>query len=139
MTELARQFLTYRPAIERSIAEAALNDLDFRRELRRNPRAAVEGLIGCTLPDGLEVEIVEQPPTTIIAAVPQEFATEDELCDADLAGVSGGTAAGSGGEEALDTTALQRAVERDTGRFETLSDAFRTGREGGPSIHDVKW
>lgn len=135
MNDLATQFLESRLALERMVAEAAASDPSFRDALRRDPRAALEQLARCELPESVGVQVVEPDPTTIVAVIPPAADVDaSELEEAELAGLSGGTLtqgfSGSGmisdmQQQNQQFLALQQAVQQESRKFQTLSNAAK--------------
>jgi len=48
----------------------AWEDEAFKQELLSNPRAAIEEALGVTLPEGIEIYVHEQTPTTVHLVLP---------------------------------------------------------------------
>ena len=48
----------------------AWEDKAFKQELLDNPRAAIEKALGVSLPEGIEIYVHEQTPTTVHLVLP---------------------------------------------------------------------
>ena len=78
---------------EAKLITKALEDEDFRNELLSNPKAVIEKESGQTIPEGVEIKIVEEAPNTVTIVLPRKPAAADasgELSDESLEKVSGG-------------------------------------------------
>ena len=75
----------------------AWKDEAFAQELRADPKAALARELGrmqpgVTLPEDLEIRVLEETPTTLYLVIPPKpVAYDGELTDADLDLVSGGS------------------------------------------------
>ena len=81
---------------ETKLITKALEDEAFRSELLSNPKAVIEKESGQTIPEGVEVKIVEEAPNSVTIVLPRKPASADvsgELSDEGLEKVSGGLAA----------------------------------------------
>jgi hypothetical protein len=87
--------------MEADIIARALKDEGFARELRADPKAVIEREVG-TLPEGIEIKVVEETPDTLYLVLPAHPSPGRQLSDEDLERVAGGfcqdTAAYSGWE-----------------------------------------
>jgi len=81
-----------RTEMEGRIIQRSLEDEDFRRRLLEDPRAAVEEELGTRLPEGVQVQAVEETADTIYLVLPSASPVEggEELSDQDLEAVAGG-------------------------------------------------
>ena len=52
------------------LIERAWEDEAFKQELLSDPRAAIESALGVALPEGIEIQVHEQTPTTIHLVLP---------------------------------------------------------------------
>src|SRR5690348_12554090 len=75
------------------VINRAASDPAFRAALLKNPKAAVNKEFGVTLPDGVELNIVESKPNTVTIALPAALTVgaRGELKDEDLEAVAGGS------------------------------------------------
>jgi hypothetical protein len=86
-----------RKDLEAKLAARAWKDEAFARELRRDPKAALERELaalrpGARLPEGLEVKLLEESPATLYLVLPpRPPAAAGELSDAELEAAAGGT------------------------------------------------
>jgi len=85
-----------REEFEAKIYAKAASDPAFLSALRANPKAALQKELtelkaDVTLPDNLQVTLVEESPQQIYLRLP---VLPGQLSEADLAGVSGGTSTG---------------------------------------------
>ena len=76
-------------AVENQIYEKALKDDAFRAELLKDPKSAIESVMGTKLPDNVNIHINENTASDIYLSIPAKSGSE-ELTDAELSGVSGG-------------------------------------------------
>ena len=74
------------------VVARALADPTFRQALIADPRSAILQELGGTLPEGLEIHVVEETPTKAFLVLPALAAQSDgdELTEADLSRVAGG-------------------------------------------------
>ena len=78
------------------ITERAVKDPAFRAELLANPKGVLVRELGVALPDFLEVQVVEETPTSVYLVLPAApVAAGAELSDAQLEAVAGGWSAAS--------------------------------------------
>jgi hypothetical protein len=85
--------LAKRSEFERSLIEKAWEDEVFRQELLTNPQAVYLKETGHEIPEGFEIEIINETPGTIKMVLPQNpvpAELEDELSDEALEAVAGG-------------------------------------------------
>lgn len=76
-------------AINAELIAVAQQDPAFRQALLTNPKAAIQKRFGVSLPPEIELNVVEETATTNYLVLP--VATGDELSEADLEAVAGGT------------------------------------------------
>ncbi len=77
----------------RRLVRKSLEDEAFREELLREPKAALERELGTSLPEEVEVRVVEDAHDTVHLVLPPRSAAEHgELSDEDLDTLAGGTA-----------------------------------------------
>ena len=75
---------------EAEIIAKALKDAAFKQELLSNPKAAIEREVGQTLPPNIEIQVVEETPTTLYLVLPSTSTVPRELSDQQLESVAGG-------------------------------------------------
>lgn len=86
-----------RDELQRQVIERALSDQQFRRDLVANPRETIERELDVALPDGVEISVVEETPSSVYVVLPPATTqTGEELSDADLEDVAGGYSVASG-------------------------------------------
>lgn len=78
-----------RETIERELAAKAWQDDAFMDELRSNPKAVIAREYGVTLPDSLDLKVVEESAGTLYLRIPPN-PSEIELSDEQLELVAGG-------------------------------------------------
>ena len=74
--------------IREAVATKAGVDADFRTSLLDNPRGAIEGLIGSSLPGDVSVNIVEDSDSSVTISIPP--LASEELSADQLEAVAGG-------------------------------------------------
>ncbi len=82
-----------RKDLEAKVIQKAMEDNDFRTKLLETPKAALAEIGGRVVPDGLNINIVEETPNTITLVVPPtptQFSENAELSDDALDSVAGG-------------------------------------------------
>lgn len=81
-----------RDQVEQRIAEKAASDPDFRQQLINDPRAALGAELGVTLPDNVNVTVLEESPSDFYLVLPPSgTAAGTELSDEELGAVAGGS------------------------------------------------
>ena len=80
---------TSRKGICGKVIERARADDAFRARLIDDPKAAIEECVGSPVPDGIEIEVLEEKPTRLYLVLPQPR-VDMEMSDEDLAKVAGG-------------------------------------------------
>jgi hypothetical protein len=98
-----------RKDVKDMIVRAALKNEEFRESLRANPKLALERALATTLPEDLEVVLLQETDTKVYIVLPTQIPNEtSELTDAELEEVAGGffgvgeSSALAGGADALD-------------------------------------
>lgn len=81
-----------RKDFEMKLIAKACTDEAFRQQLLSNPKAVVEQEFGEALPEGMNVEIIQEPANTLYIVLPAmpESIGSDELNDEELETVAGG-------------------------------------------------
>jgi hypothetical protein len=64
---------TGRVALERRLIDRARADPAFRERLLSSARAAIEEELGLTLPEGLDVQVVEEDPKRLCLVLPVDL------------------------------------------------------------------
>ena len=77
------------------IVEKALNDSGYRARLIDDPRAAVAGELGVSIPDSLSIRVHEEGPAVAHLVLPPS----SKLSPAELQTAAGGIQAWAGGPE----------------------------------------
>lgn len=82
-----------RQEFQQQIIEKALKDDAFRMQLIENPAAALHGSFGFNIPEGFEIEVLEETPQKIYLVLPMNPGdnTGDELSETELNSVAGGS------------------------------------------------
>ena len=89
--------ITKRKEFEAKLVLKALEDDNFRNKLLNNPKSVIEEELGKSLPDGVEVKVIEERPNTMTFVLPKKVVQVDssgELSEESLNDVSGGVTAG---------------------------------------------
>jgi len=71
------------------VQRKAVTDAEFRAELLKSPKAAIEKLVGVELPESYNIKVIENDPAYAATFVLPP-AIDGELSDEDLEGVAGG-------------------------------------------------
>jgi hypothetical protein len=85
---MAEQAPRTRRDMEAEIIARALKDEGFARELRADPKAVIEREVG-TLPEGIEIKVVEETPSTLYLVLPAHPSPGRQLSDEELERVAG--------------------------------------------------
>jgi hypothetical protein len=78
--------------LEAKLIEKAMADKALKRELMRNPKAAIAKELGQELPADLEFKVLEQTPTKLYLVLPMsesEVCPSEELAEEQLEAVAG--------------------------------------------------
>jgi Nitrile hydratase, alpha chain len=78
-----------RQEIEERLIARAWKDVAFKNELLSNPKAALESE-GISLPDNLEVRVVEETANAFYLVIPVQPSGVEELSEAELEAIAGG-------------------------------------------------
>lgn len=93
-TPQANQPEQTRKDLEVSLIAKAWTNEAFKQQLLNNPRAAVEQELGEQLPEGMNVQIIQEPANTLYIVLPTKPESSDELSgglsDEELEAVAGG-------------------------------------------------
>lgn len=68
----------------------AWTDEAFKQQLLSNPKAVVEKELGEALPEGMNVEIIQEPANTLYIVLPAKPESNEELNDEELEALAGG-------------------------------------------------
>jgi hypothetical protein len=96
--EAISEGLTKRSEAEHRLIMKAWEDESFRQELLTNPKAVYVREFGHEVPEGFEIQVIEETPGTIKMVLPRNpapAAAEGELSDEALEAVAGGWAVAS--------------------------------------------
>jgi hypothetical protein len=90
--------MNQRNEFEKLLIEKAMKDKSFRKQLIKDPNAAIEAETGIKIPEKMKIEVLEEDPKTVYLILPQVFSqeTELELTEYELENVSGGFSRGGG-------------------------------------------
>ena len=88
---MAHQITISRKDVKDMIVRTALKNEEFRESLLANPKLALERALAMTLPEELEVILLQETQTKVYLVVPARIPSEaSELSDAELEEVAGG-------------------------------------------------
>jgi hypothetical protein len=80
-----------RKEIREALVRAASKDEAFRESLMANPKFAVERALGKTLPEGLQVVLLQETDNLMYIVLPKDYPDDAaHLTDAELEMVAGG-------------------------------------------------
>ena len=78
-----------RKEIESNLIAKAWKDDSFKQQLMNNPKSAIAEA-GISLPESIEVKVIEETANTFYLVIPRQPSQEKELSEADLQSVAGG-------------------------------------------------
>ncbi|MGH3144944.1 MAG: NHLP leader peptide family RiPP precursor [Rubrobacter sp.] len=87
-----------REEMERRIVQRSLEDDAFRQQLLDDPKGTVEQELGTPLPEGVQIQAVEETADTVFLVLPHASragASGAQLSDSELEAVAGGGGWGS--------------------------------------------
>ena len=85
------QQVNARKQLEAQLIARALQDEAFRQELLRDPKGIFARELGITMPEHIQVQVLEESPTTVYLVLPQLVTgAGNELSDVELEDVAGG-------------------------------------------------
>ena len=93
-----------RTEVEQRLVQRSLEDDSFRQSLLADPRAVVEQELGTPLPEGMEIQAVEETADTIYLVIPPISSSDQSgegLSDQELEAVAGGGGWGSDESECI--------------------------------------
>lgn len=90
--ELYEQELKSRFGIESALIAKAWTDENFKQELLSDPKTAIAQTLQMEIPETIDVQVIEETPTTFYLTIPAKpiFSAEGELSDEELEAVAGG-------------------------------------------------
>jgi hypothetical protein len=86
--------------LEQQIIDKAMKDDSFRKHLLEDPKTAFEQESGITLPASFKITVLQEDQHNVYLILPpfRGDVAEDELSEAELASVAGGTGWGGPGQ-----------------------------------------
>jgi hypothetical protein len=82
-----------RHELQQLIVEKAIKDEIFKKQLIENPAKALIGEFGFNIPEGYEIEVMEETPRKLYIVLPWTSGEHsgDELSESELNSVAGGS------------------------------------------------
>ena len=130
-----------RKKLEEQIIEKAMKDDSFRKKLIDNPKLIFELETGINLPETIKIKILQEDQKTVYLVLPpfRGDAAEDELTEAELASVAGGTGWG-GARPGIIAPASTVSAFRAKNFYETFLRRSYRNHFHPPSFHlDGGW
>jgi hypothetical protein len=91
--------------LQAELLERAVRDAAFRRALVSDPRGVLEREFGVTIPETVQLSVLEESPRNLYLVLPPaRSSTDRELSDTELDGVAGGLDADGAGYDAPPNT-----------------------------------
>lgn len=90
--EFLDEQLKARLGIQSALIAKAWTDEEFKQELLSDPKGVIERELGTELADDVEIQVIEETPTTFYLSIPVKpsAGVEGELSDEELEAVAGG-------------------------------------------------
>lgn len=90
--EFLDEQLKARMAIQSSLVAKSWLDESFKEELISDPKGVIARELGTEIPEDIEIQVIEETPTTYYLSIPVKPAigVEGELSDEELEAVAGG-------------------------------------------------
>lgn len=97
-----------RKQIENQLIEKAMKDETFRKQLLEKPKEIIEKETGIKIPEKIRVGVVEEKPNEVFLVLPAiiQGHSMDELTEAELTNVAGGTYDGDEGYTAANCSTV---------------------------------
>jgi hypothetical protein len=76
-----------RSELQTEVIKKVMSDEKFRAEVMKDPKVAISKAFNMTIPESLNVKVVEEDPDTIAIVVPK---ITNELSDSELDSIAGG-------------------------------------------------
>ena len=77
-------------SISKQLIEKASADIEFRNKILTDPKAAIKEATGIELPEGININIVEEKANEFFLVLPKADSPEGELSETELDAVAGG-------------------------------------------------
>lgn len=76
-----------RNELQNEVIKKAMSDETFRSEIFKDPKTAIANAFNMTIPESLNIKIIEEDSDTIAIVIPK---ITDELSDSELDSIAGG-------------------------------------------------